>query len=174
MIIILIKIILWLILLTLAITALSLAPWVPTRKKDLKRVKTIVDLKEGQSFYDLGCGDGRVASYISKNSKVKAIGIELAVPFYLICKIREFFSKNKNLEFKLKSLFQEDLSQADAIYLFAANSKKLTGKIVDKLNNELKPGAKVISYAFPINAWKAKLIDRPTPNDVAIYLYEIK
>jgi len=173
MIIIIFKFIIWLILLTLALTALSLAPWVPTRKNDLERVKTIANLTKGQIFYDLGCGDGRVSAYIGKNSEAKAIGIELAVPFYIICKIRKLIYKDDNLEFKLKSLFQEDLRQADAVYLFAANSKKLTGKIIEKLAKELKPCAKVISYAFPINSWTAKLIDKPTPNDVTIYLYEI-
>ena len=174
MIIALIKIAIWLILLTLAITALSLAPWVPTRKKDLKRIKRIANMKKGEIFYDLGCGDGRVTAYMCKESGVHSIGIELAVPFYFICKIREFFNTDGNLNFKLKSLFQEDLSQADAVYLFAANSKKLTGKIIKKLEKELKPGAKVISYAFKVKSWKPTIIDKPKSNDVTIYLYEIK
>lgn len=174
MIIALIKIAIWLVLLTLAITALSLAPWVPTKRKDLKRIKRIADMKKGEIFYDLGCGDGRVTAYMSKKSQVKAIGIELAIPFYVICKIREWIGQDKNLEFKLKSLFQEDLSKADTVYLFAANSKKLTGKIIEKLERELKPGAKVISYAFKINSWKPIITDKPNPTDVAIYLYEIK
>lgn len=169
-----IKFIIWLILLSLAITALSLAPWVPTRKKDLERINRLADLKEGQTFYDLGCGDGRVASYVSQNSPTFAIGIELAVPFYLYCLAKLKKNPNPKLSFKLKSLFSEDLSQADVVYLFAANSNKLSGKIIEKLEDELKPGAKVISYAFPINSWEAKVIDKPTANDVSIYLYEIK
>lgn len=174
MVISLIKITIWLILLTLAITALSLAPWVPTKRKDLERIKKIASLKDGDIFYDLGCGDGRVTAYISQNTKITAIGIELAIPFYFICKMREIFNTEGNLNFKLKSLFQEDLSKADAIYLFAANSQKLSGKLIEKLERELKPGTKIISYAFPIQKWEPKTVDQPNKKEVAIYLYEKK
>ncbi len=172
MVISLIKIIIWLILLTLAITALSLAPWVPTKRKDLERIKKIANLKDGDVFYDLGCGDGRVTSYISKNPKITTVGIELAIPFYFICKLRELFNTEGNLNFKLKSLFQEDLSDANIVYIFAANSKKMSGKLVEKLERELKPGTKVISYAFPIKEWSPKKIDQTNKKDIAIYLYE--
>lgn len=165
------KTIFWLTLLTLGLAAMSLAPWVPTRKKDLKRINWLADLKSGQVFYDLGCGDGRVSAYISQNSPGEAIGIELAIPFFIFCKIRQWLSGNKKLKFKLGNLFNIDLSQADAVYLFAADRKKLTGKIVKKLENELKSGAKIISYAFPIAAWQPLKTDQASPEEVAIYLY---
>lgn len=168
-----IELIFWLMLLTLAITALSLAPWVPTRKKDLRRILKLANLKPGDIFYDLGCGDGRVAFYVSQNSPAKAFGIELAIPFYLFCLLKNSRIKTNKPFFKLKSLYQEDLSRAQVVYLFAANSKKFTEKLVNKLNSELPNGAKIISYAFPILSLKAKLIDKPSENDIAIYLYEI-
>jgi len=173
MIIALLEIVIWLILLTLAITALSLAPWVPTRKKDLPRVLKIADLKPGELFYDLGCGDGRVAFYISENSPAKAIGIELAIPFFVYCRLKNYFLKNPRLEFKLKNIYRENLNNAKVVYLFAANSQKLNEKLVNKLLTELPNGAKIISYAFPILSLKASQIDKPDNNDVAIYLYDI-
>ncbi|MDO8261203.1 MAG: hypothetical protein Q7T50_06990 [Candidatus Magasanikbacteria bacterium] len=169
-----IKFLIWLILLSLALTALSLAPWVPTRRKDLERIGRIADLKEGQTFYDLGCGDGRVALYVSQNTPAKAVGIELAIPFYLYCIAKLKLNPNPKLSFKLKNLFKIDLRDADAVYLFAANSSKLSGEIIEKLETELKSGAKVISYAFPINSWTPVHTDKPEENDVSIYLYEIK
>ncbi|MFC1678399.1 hypothetical protein ACFLZ9_01530, partial [Patescibacteria group bacterium] len=90
-------IILIVVLFSVALASMSLAPWVPTKKRDLKRILKLAEMKEGGIFYDLGCGDGRVASYIINNSqeKVRAVGLELAIPFYLICKVRQLLAHNK-------------------------------------------------------------------------------
>ncbi len=158
---------------SIALASYSLAPWVPTRKKDLERISQLANLKAGEVFYDLGCGDGRVAIYINDNYQAKAIGLELALPFYLICKMRQLFSKNKNLSFKFKNLFKENLSKADAIYIFAQSRNKLKGKIIKKLKNELKTNARVITYAFPIEGWQPVIADKPAEKDITIYLYKI-
>jgi len=102
---------------TIAMAAASFAPWVPAKGRDLERIFKLADLKAGETFYDLGCGDGRVISYAAKNYKdAKIIGLEISLPFYLICKLRQIF--NKNITLKYKNLFVEDLSEADVIYFF--------------------------------------------------------
>jgi len=153
-------------------SVLSFAPWVPSRSRDLERIFKLADLKPGQIFYDLGCGDGRVTIFAAKNYKVQAIGLEISLPFYLICRLRQIFSHQDNLKFKFKNLFKEDLSQADVVYFFGI-PKTVNGKIVAKLKRELRPGSKVISYAFKLNDWTPKIIDKPTKNDLSVYLYEI-
>ena len=158
---------------SIAIAFSSLAPWVPTKKRDLKRIFKLAALKPNEIFYDLGCGDGRVAIYVAKNINTKVIGLELAWPLYLICKIRQLFYKNKNLEFKFKNLFKENLARANVVYIFAANPGKLKGKLIQKLGAELKPNAKIITYAFPIAKWQPIIINKPTANDISIYLYQI-
>jgi SAM-dependent methyltransferase len=158
-------------LISIALTSTSLAPWVPTKKKDLERIRKLANLKEGEFFYDLGCGDGRVAIYIARNSKANSVGLELAFPFYFICLLRRVFIKNKRLQFKLNNLFYEDLTKADVVYMFPANSEKLTGKIIKKLEQELKPGARVITYVFPIKSWQEVLEDKPNEKDISIFLY---
>ena len=170
------KILYFLTLLLLGTTAYasrSLAPWVPCRKKDLPRVLKLAKLDKSKTFYDLGCGTGTVTFYLNKYSGAKAIGIELAVPLYLFCKIKQLFTKNKNIKFKLKNLFHENLKDADLVYLFPASSEKLKGKLLKKLKNELKPGAQIITYAFDIKELTPIIVDKPTDADVAIYLYQL-
>ena len=165
--------ILALILATTAIAAASFAPWVPTRKHDLERILRLAGLKAGEKFYDLGCGTGGVVFYIGRHSPARAVGLELAWPIYLIAKVRQFLTPKSKVKIKFKSFFLENLSQADAVYLFAASSGHIKDKLKAKLKRELKPGARVISYAFPISGWQAVLRDKPSENVISLYLYKI-
>ncbi|KKS34972.1 MAG: Methyltransferase type 12 [Parcubacteria group bacterium GW2011_GWC2_42_12] len=151
-------------------SVLSFAPWVPSRSRDLSRIFKLADLQDGQIFYDLGCGDGKIVIYASDHYKALAIGLEIFWPLYLICRLRQVFKPNA--KFKFKNLFKEDLSSADVVYFFGI-PKTVNGKLAVKLKQELKPGAKAISYSFKLNDWTPKIIDKPTKNDLPIYLYEV-
>jgi SAM-dependent methyltransferase len=153
---------------SIVFSVLSFAPWVPSRRRDLKRVFRLADLKPGQIFYDLGAGDGRVVAYAGSHFNAQAIGLEISLPLYLICRLRQAFTPG--IKFKLSNLFKENLSSADVVYLFGLPAT-VNGQLVEKLNKELKPGAKVISYAFKMNNWTPKIIDRPTVKDLPIFLY---
>jgi len=153
-------------------SVLSFAPWVPSRGRDLKRIFKLADLKPGQTFYELGCGDGRVSVYAANNFKVKAVGLEISLPFYLICELRRILNRQSNLEFKLKNLYKENLAAADVVYFFGM-PHVLNEKFCLKLRTELKPGTKIISYSFKLFNWEPKIIDKPSVKDLPVYLYEL-
>lgn len=157
---------------SLIFSCLSFAPWVPSRGRDLERIFKLADLKPGQTFYDLGCGNGRVVIYAANHYKVKAVGLEISLPLYLICKFRQLFNRSAALEFKFKNLHKENLAAADAVYFFGM-PYVLNEKFSKKLKRELKAGAKIISYSFKLSDWPPKLIDRPSANDLPVYLYEV-
>ncbi|MSR85634.1 class I SAM-dependent methyltransferase [Candidatus Uhrbacteria bacterium] len=155
-----------------AIPGFSFAPWVPTRKKDLARILRLADLKEGEIFYELGCGNGRVSCFVADRSAARVIGIELSSILYVICRVRNWFHQNHRLSFYCKSLFEENLSHADVIYFFGMPDK-IASRLKAKFEKELKPGARVISYVFPIEGWTSITVDRPTKNDLQIFMYQI-
>ncbi|MFH0955602.1 MAG: class I SAM-dependent methyltransferase, partial [Candidatus Falkowbacteria bacterium] len=140
---------------SLIFSVLSFAPWVPSCGRDLKRIFKLADLKPGRIFYDLGCGDGRVVIYAANNYKVKAVGLEISLAFYLICKLRQALNKQGNIEFKLKNLYKENLSPADVVYFFGM-PYVLNEKFCSKLKRELRPGTKIISYSFELHGWEPK------------------
>jgi len=158
-------------LFSVAWACMSLAPFVPMRTADLKRIFKLADLHPGETFYDLGCGNGKVAICAARNYKVKAVGVEFAWPIWLLAKINQFFKGNKNLKIKFGNLFKEDLSQADAVYFFGMPDS-VKKRLKEKLEQELKPGAKVVSYVFAVPGWQAEAVDKPRDKDVTIYLYK--
>lgn len=158
---------------TLCMAFSSLAPWVPCWSKDMERIFKIASLKPGEIFYDLGCGNGKTVIYANKNFKATAIGIELALPLFLICKIRQLFNRDKNLFFKWKNLFKENLSKANVIYFFGMPNS-IKNKLKQKLEKEAKLGTRIISYTFPVHGWTPEIVDKPSKKDLAIYLYKIK
>ncbi len=159
-------------LFTLFISFISLAPWLPTYAKDLERIRKIVDLRSGEKFCELGCGNGRVLFYLAKHFKNnKFIGVELALPLFIVCKIRESLLKLDNTELKFKNLYKENLQNIDVVYVFGMRDK-MAGKFRKKLDSEMKPGSRVISYVFPIEGLDPVQVDRGGEKDVNIYTYK--
>lgn len=156
---------------SMAWAAVSLAPWVPTRTRDIERAMKLLALQPGQVLYDLGCGDGKVVFYGSRQYALQAVGIELALPLYCICQLRRWFSGTANCRFRFGDLFRQDLSHADGIYIFGM-PKKLQQRLVTKFKTELKPGTRVVSSVFKITGLTPTQVDKPTKQDVAIYLYQ--
>lgn len=160
-------------LLSLVYAWISLAPWVPTRAKDLARIQKIIDLKPGQTFVEMGCGNGRVCKYIAENNpKAKVVGIELAIIFYLITKIRIWISGPENLEIRFGNALKYDITNADIIYVFGL-IETINEPIKKKVLAEMKPGAKLISYNFAMKSWPGKTTKyKEDPRITSIYVYE--
>jgi len=158
-------------LISMAVASWSSAPFVPTRTKDLSRILDLTDLKKGQIFCDMGCGNGKVVKYVAQNTRAKAIGIEMALPVFVWAKAKQIFSGLKNYKIIYKNFFKADLTDVDVAYIFGypATLKK---KIAEKLKKDLKKGAKVISYAFEIPNWTPIKKSQPNEKDFPIYLYK--
>jgi SAM-dependent methyltransferase len=159
-----------LVLIPLAIAGLSFAPWVPTWRQDIERALRLVQLKPGEVLYDLGSGDGKVVFIAAQQFGAKAKGVELVWPLWLWSQVRRLWTKG-DTAFILGDLFGANISDADVIYLFGM-PKKMTDKLRSKFERELKPGARVVTYSFPISGWTPSIQDKPSPKQIVIYVYQ--
>jgi len=153
---------------------LSIAPWVPSRTKDLERINHLADLKPGQTFCELGCGDGKVCRFVArKNPEAKIVGIEISFPMYLIAKLIQVFVGPKNVKIKFGNALKTDMSKIDVAFVFGVDDS-MNKKLGPKFLQEIKKGAKIISYVFQIKNWPGKSMkDKPSDEDVSIYVYEL-
>ncbi len=158
------------ILITGAIAALSAAPWVPIRKKEVDRMLALAELKPGMLIYDLGSGDGRVLIQAVKKYGVKAEGFEISLLPYLYSIIKVLIlGLRNNIKIHYKSIWSISLEPADVVFCFLMpNALK---KLENKVAKELKPAGRFVSYAFRLHSKNPTLVSRPDSKCMPIYRY---
>jgi SAM-dependent methyltransferase len=135
------------------VVVLGNAPYVRSSKKLVRQTLQAVEIKEGSIVYELGCGDARFLRELVKRKKVTAIGYEYFVFPYLTARLFNFFAPDK-IKLYCQDFFKADLSRAD--YIFCYLLPKQMERLEKKLQQELKPGAIVISHAFSFKNWPLK------------------
>lgn len=138
-------------------------PFVARPIKHQEQIFKLMDLKKGEKFFDLGCGDATFLITAEKKYGVEAIGYEISLAALVIGRLNIWLKKSKAKIIR-QDFFQADLSGADAIfcYLFPG---KIMEKLSSKFKKELKPGTRIYSLAFSLPNW---------PNEEIKYLDEEK
>jgi len=136
-------------------------PFVSLKRKQLKLINKYIKLKPSDRVVDLGCGDGRVLRMFEKQGIKDLSGYEVNFWAYLLAKMR-FKSKTK---IYFKNFKKVDLSEYNVVFCYLLDY--YLESLKHKFDKELKPGTKVISYAFQIKNWhKPEIIDK-------IFIYTI-
>lgn len=137
------------VLLFILFTGVSAAPWVPTRKFDVDGLLDDAQIKPGDKFIELGCGDGRLVKAAAKRGAI-ATGYELNPLIYIVAVINNLGVPNSKVVFR--NFWSVDLTKADIVMAFVL--PRTLPRLDDKLDKELKPGAIFISYVFPVEGHK--------------------
>jgi len=143
-------IVVYLIVLTLAVGAVSAAPWIPTRRRQRRRLAELLPVREGETVCDLGCGDGVVLfAFADRYPGIHAVGYEIALLPFVIGKVRRSFGgkRYRDVEINYGNFFWEDLSDADVAFVFLL--EKAFPKVMAKLATDLRDDARVVVEAWP-------------------------
>ena len=133
------------------------APFVPSELRTVESIVRLAEIQKGDVFYELGSGDGRIVIAAGLRG-AQAYGVE-------IDPLRVWYSRlwikllklDQNAQIIHKNFFKVNLSKAKVVCLFLL--PETNEKLTKKLKKELKKGAKVISYAFPLIDWEPAYID---------------
>jgi SAM-dependent methyltransferase len=139
------------------------APYLPTRRPQAEAALDLLNLKPGQTFYDLGCGDGRLLRLAAQRG-IKAVGYELN-PILALAAGLVNWRYRKLVRVKLGNFWYADISNADGIFVF------LVGKRMRQLDKFIasRGGSrplKLVSYGFQIPGKKS------AGKSGAMYLYK--
>jgi len=127
------------------------APFVPTPMNRVKKMLELAKIKKNSRVYDIGCGDGRIVYLANKLYGAKATGFELSPLVYILALIKKLIWHSK-AEIKFADYKMEDISDADIIFCYLL--PETLAKVQKLIANQVKPGTKFISYAFPIPEWE--------------------
>jgi len=152
------------------VPGISVSPWVPSLVEDVHRIITVASLKKDDVVYDLGCGNGRLLVAAYKHTPCKVVGVDCSPLLVALTKLNFLIKRIKGGKVILQSFFNTSLKDADVVLLFLM--PKVMDKLQEKLQKEMKSGARIVSYTFPFEDWEATAIDWPK-DKMPVYLYVI-
>jgi precorrin-6B methylase 2 len=148
-------------------------PYVPTPQEVVDEMLRLAEPKEGETLYDLGCGDGRIVVTAAKKYKVKGIGVDIDPQ-----RIKESMENaeqqgvTERVKFLQKNLFEMDFSDADVLCMYLLTS--VNAKLKPKILADMRPGARVVSHAFDLGDWMPdKTVQVEASNNRTVYFWVV-
>lgn len=136
-------------------TTIQKIPYFQTSRYRVETMVELANIKPGEKVADLGSGDGRIVIAFAKTG-ADVYGYEIDNE---LIKLSEEYIHNlnfKNAVIRNKDFWHEDLSIYDIICCYPMPT--IMGRLERKLQEELKPGSRVVLNYFPFKHWKEKKV----------------
>ena len=152
-----------------------LAPYLPSPQIVVEKMLEAAHVLPGEWVYDLGCGDGRVVITAAQKYRAHAVGIEIQE---MLVKRTSRRVRDLGLESQVSivhaNALHYDLSDADVVTLFPLT--KSNERLRPQFERQLKPGARVVSYAFEVPGWRPVRVETFQTERIShrMYVYEIQ
>jgi len=142
------------------------AGYSPTSRKQLQAAAALLQLKDGDTVYDLGSGFGRALIFFAKEYHVRAIGAEVDP---LRRAISVWSARRRGVSTSVtvlrRNLLDVDLHGSLKVFFFL--SPLLMRKLQEKVGREMPPGALVVSVEHRFPDWK------PVESREDVHLYVV-
>jgi SAM-dependent methyltransferase len=151
----------------------ALAPFVPTPREAITAALDMAQVTREDVFYDLGCGDGRVLALAAPRA-AKVVGIEKDERRAKLAEslLRQLGVSNGAV---LRGKIQDvDISGATVVFVYLLTQSNAV--IAEKLETQLRAGARVVSHDFPFPGWDGQRVELKIPGDDRthwVHCYEI-
>ena len=144
------------------------AQWIPTPRKVVREMLGFAGVGPGDTVIDLGSGDGRIVLMAASEFGADAVGIE-ADPLRVLMSRALIRSRGlgDRVEVAWGNFFKAGLGAASVVTVY--QSTAINRKLREKLQEELGPGARVVTYSFLVEGWEPAKVDEKT----GLYLYEM-
>ena len=141
------------------------AVFVPIHGSKLEIILRLSQARAGQKVADLGSGDGRIVlAFARAGAEAHGFEINPLLVWWSRHKIRRAGLGDRAF-IPFRSFWPAKLSEFNIVTVFGIDY--IMKRLGRKLRRELKPGAQVVSFAFPIPGWQEDKKER------GVYLYSI-
>ena len=135
------------------------APFITTPDEVVERMLALAKTGPADHVMDLGSGDGRIVIAAAKRYGAHGIGIE--IDGKLVAVSRENAQRAgvaDRVAFEEQDVLLADVSRATVVTLYLLPF--LIERLQPKLLDELPPGARIVSHAFPMKGWKPDRVEK--------------
>jgi len=130
------------------------APYVTTPPHVVDRMVKLAGITRDDVVYDLGCGDGRIVIAAARMGAARGVGIDLSQDCIREARaLAAAAGVAGRIEFRRADVFDTDFREATVVMMYLMPELNLN--LREKLRRQLRPGARIVSHAFDMGAWKA-------------------
>ncbi|HXW66337.1 MAG TPA: 50S ribosomal protein L11 methyltransferase [Thermoplasmata archaeon] len=142
------------------------AGYQPTPRRSVEEMLRLAEVSERDTVYDLGAGTGSIVFRAARVYRARVVAVEVEPVRVLILRVRRALGPFADrIAIVWGDFFRLDFRAASVVTTF------LWGRAMDrlrpKLERELPPGARIVSYVHPVPGWTAEVYDPATD----VYLY---
>ena len=151
-------------------------PFVPTPEDVIPKMLALAEVRPGELVFDLGSGDGRLAIAAAKDFQARAVGVEIRRR--LVTESRQRVRKlglSGQIKIVCRSFKKVSLRKADVLATYL--SGYIMNQLAPKFTKELKYGARIVNFDYPISDWTPtrEITVRPGgwKTEHEVYLYSV-
>lgn len=141
------------------------APYRATPIAAVERMLDLAAVRAGTNLLDLGSGDGRIVIAAARRGAI-ACGIDID-PDRVAQARAAAEGAGVEARFEQGDLFAAELAEVDVVTLFLLTH--VNAWLEGRLKRQLRPGARVAGYAFPMRNWPPAAEERI--GDAMLYLW---
>jgi len=127
-------------------------PFVVSPEVVVDRMLRIAEVRATDYLIDLGSGDGRIVIEAAKRFGARGLGVDIDPRLVELARENARSAGVEELaKFEVRDLFETDLHGASVVtvYLLPEVNRKLMPRLLD----QLKPGARVVSHDYDMGPW---------------------
>lgn len=147
--------------------------FVPTPDWLIMAKLEMAEIDPGDTFFDLGCGNGRVLVLAAQNYSVRSVGIEIQADLAAVAQAAAREHQLENLiEVRQGDYLDSDLAEADVVVVYL--NRGSLGQLSAKLETDLRPGTRIVTHHFDLPGWSAEHqleILSPAGNQETLFRY---
>ena len=137
-------------------------PHVPTPEDVIPKMLEMASLKPGETVFELGSGDGRIAIVAARDFHAKVVGVELrrALAMESRKRIREL-GLSHQITISRRNFKTMSMRKADVLALYL--SSYTLNILAPKFLKELRPGVRIVNFDYEIPGWKHERVIEVVP-----------